>query len=104
VTADVLSAGVAAAVPIEPSHWFNRADFEAVPQDIPGYARPTAPLPTVLPQHGCLSHRRSAPRRPQFTSRISSCAQSAPASPRTKCKAAGVRSLGVSFAANLTLM
>ena len=75
MTADVPSAGVAAAVPIEPSHGVNRADFEPVPQDIPGYARPTASLPTVIPQHECLSHRRHAPRRPQFTSRISSCPQ-----------------------------
>jgi hypothetical protein len=62
VAADVLSAGVAAAVPIKAGHWADRADFEAVAKDIPRYVRPTAPLATVIPQHECLAHRRHCPR------------------------------------------
>src|SRR5215469_13344258 len=76
VTADVLSAGVTAAVSIEPSHWVKRADFEMLSQHIPRRAWPTASLPTIIPQHEYLSHPRHSPELSQFTSRISSRAQS----------------------------
>ena len=61
VTADVLSAGVAAAVSIEPGHGADRAGFEEVPEDVPGLAPPASSLATVILQHECISHRRYAP-------------------------------------------
>jgi len=46
MTADVLPAGVATAVPVETRYWFDRAQFERLAEDI---ARRQAAAPMLLP-------------------------------------------------------
>src|SRR5277367_6379940 len=62
VAADVLAAGVAAAVAKETGHRAQRADFESIAEHVLGvFAPAAAALASVISQHRHSLHRRSLP-------------------------------------------
>src|SRR5882672_6668903 len=61
VAADVLAAGVAAAVAKKTRHRAQGADFESIAQHVLGLVAPAAALASVISQHRNSLHRRSLP-------------------------------------------
>src|SRR6202453_2573818 len=63
VAADVLAAGIAAAVAKETRHRAQGADFESIAEHVLGLVAPAAAtLASVISQHRYSLHRRSLPR------------------------------------------
>jgi len=62
VAADVLAAGVAAAVAKKTRHRAQGADFKSIAEHVLGLIAPAATLASVLSQHRDSPHRRSLPR------------------------------------------
>src|SRR5271168_1687399 len=66
VAADVLAAGVAAAVAKETCHRAQGADFESIAEHVLGLVAPAATtLASIFSQHRDSLHRRSPPRAAQ---------------------------------------
>jgi hypothetical protein len=64
VTANVLSPGVAAAIPIKSRHGFDRAEIKRLAEHVSGAAPPTASVTPIVPQHCRLSPFAMPPRHP----------------------------------------
>ena len=64
VTANVLSPGVAAAIPIKSCHGFDRADIKRLAEHVSGAAPPTASVTPIVPQHCRLSPFAMPQRHP----------------------------------------
>jgi len=72
VTANVLSPGVAAAIPIKSCHRFDRADIKGLAEHVSGGAPLTTSVAPIVPQHCRLSFRGESlqqRRTPSFTPR-----------------------------------
>ena len=55
MTANVLSPGVAAAIPIKSCHGVDRADIKRLAKHVSGATPPTASVTPIVPQHCHLS-------------------------------------------------
>jgi hypothetical protein len=51
MAAHILLAGIAAAVPIEAGHGFERTDFQRLTEHVAGRNRSSASVATVVPEH-----------------------------------------------------
>src|ERR1700688_5334349 len=54
VTTNVLSAGVAASVPVIPRHWLDRANVQGLAEHVAGCIRPPTSITAIVSEHAVL--------------------------------------------------
>jgi hypothetical protein len=54
MAADVLAPGVAAAIPVKPGHWFDRANVQRLAEHVAGRIRPPTSIPAIISEHAIL--------------------------------------------------